>query len=73
MEPSPAAEELGAMLRVAADFASYPGNAPFPSSPRIWADEVIAQVVSASAGVMLDSDRDNGSDHFSVEVAALET
>lgn len=55
MEPSPAAGELGAMLRAAADFASYPGNAPFPISPRIWADEVncSAQVVFAGAGLCL--------------------
>lgn len=55
MEPSPAAGELGAMLRAAADFASYPGNAPFPTSPRIWADEVNCspQVVFAGAGLCL--------------------
>ena len=35
--------------------------------------KLIAQVVSAGTGVMLDSDRDNGLDHFSVELAALET
>ncbi|AQK88328.1 ARM repeat superfamily protein [Zea mays] len=55
MEPSPAAGELGAMLRAAADFASYPGNAPFPTSRRIWADEVNCspQVVFAGAGLCL--------------------
>ncbi|OEL17147.1 hypothetical protein BAE44_0021835 [Dichanthelium oligosanthes] len=68
MEPSPAPGELGAMLQAAGDFASYPGNAPFLTSLRIWA-ELVARVVWRAAvpgslllagGVLLVSDRENG-------------
>ncbi|KAF0926232.1 hypothetical protein E2562_022061 [Oryza meyeriana var. granulata] len=51
--PAPAMEpgELEAMLRAAADFASYPGNAPHPPSSliRLWANHVC--VALAPSGV----------------------